>query len=45
MNQEKKEALKQFFSAQKRLNQLGIIHSLDYLGDTARYLCHVMYDL
>jgi hypothetical protein len=45
MNQETKEAIIQFFSAQKKLNQLGIIHSPDYLGDTARYLCHVMYDL
>jgi len=45
MNQETEEALKEFFSAQKKLNQLGIIHSFDYLGDCARYLCQVMYGL
>jgi len=45
MNQETKEALKQFFSAQKKLNQLDIIHSRDYIGDIGRYLCQVMYDL
>jgi len=45
MNQETKEALKGFFSAQERLNQLGIIHSRDYIGDIGRYLCRVMYNL
>ena len=45
MNQETKEALKEFFSAQKTLNQLGIIHSRDYIGDIGRYLCQVMYNL
>ena len=45
MNQETKEALKQFFSAQKKLNQLGIIRSRDYIGDIGKYLCTVMYDL
>ena len=45
MNQETREALKEFFSAQKRLNQLGIIHSKDYIGDIGRYLCQVMYNL
>ena len=45
MNQETKEALKQFFSAQKQLNKLGIIHSREYLEDIGRYLCHAMYDL
>ena len=33
MNQETKEALKQFFSTQKQLNKLGIIHSREYLED------------
>jgi len=45
MNQEAKEALEQFFSAQKKLNQLGIIHSREYLGDIGRYLCQVTYDM
>ena len=45
MNQETKEALEQFFSAQKKLNQLGIIHSREYLGDISRYLCQGIYDL
>ena len=38
MDNEAKEALKQFFSAQKKLVQLGIIHSRDYIGDIGRYL-------
>jgi len=45
MDNEAEEALKQFFSAQKKLNQLGIIHSRDYIGDVGRYLCQVAYDL
>ena len=45
MDHETKEALKQFFSSQKELNQLGIIHSRDYIGDIGRYLCQVMYNL
>lgn len=45
MDNEAEEALKQFFSAQKKLNQLGIIHSRDYIGDIGRYLCQVTYDL
>jgi len=45
MNQEPKKAIKRFFSAQKKLNQLGIIHSRDYLGDISRYLCQVIYGL
>ena len=45
MNRETKEALKQFFSAQKKLNQLGIIQSKEYLRDIGRYLCQVMYHL
>jgi len=45
MNQETKETLKQFFSATKELNQVGIIHSRDYIGDIGKYLCQVMYNL
>ena len=45
MDNEAKEALKQFFSAQKKLNQLGIIHARDYIGDIGSYLCQVAYDL
>ncbi len=39
MNQETVDALDKFFSAQKKLNELGIIRSRDYIGDVARYLC------
>ena len=45
MEKEAKESLKQFFSAQQRLNQLGIIHSRDYIGDIGRYLCQAVYGL
>ena len=45
MDHEAKEALRQFFSAQTKLNQLGVIHSRDYIGDIGRYLCQVMYNL
>ena len=45
MNQETKEALKDFFSAQIKLTQLGIIQSRDYIGDIGKYLCKVMYNL
>jgi len=45
MNQETKEALKEFFSGQIRLNRLGIIQSRDYIGDIGKYLCTAMYDL
>ncbi len=45
MNQETKEALKQFFSAQKKLNQLGVIQSRDYIGEIGRYLCQIVYNL
>jgi len=45
MTQETKEALKEFFSGQIKLNQLGIIQSRDYIGDIGKYLCTVMYDL
>ena len=45
MNQETVDALDQFFSAQKKLNELGIIRSRDYIGDVARYLCREVYNL
>jgi len=45
VNQETKEALKQFFSAQKKLNQLGVIQSRDYIGEIGRYLCQIVYNL
>ncbi len=45
MNQETKEALKEFFSGQVKLNRLGIIQSRDYIGDIGEYLCTVIYDL
>jgi len=45
MEQESKAALKEFFSAQLKLNQLGIIHSRDYIGDIGKYLCQIMYNL
>jgi len=45
MNQETASALGDFFSAQKKLNELGIIHSRDYIGDVARFLCREVYDL
>lgn len=45
MNQETKIALKDFFSAQKKLNQQGIIRSKNYLDDIGRYLCKVMYNM
>ncbi len=45
MNQKIRRAIKQFFSAQTKLNQLGIIHSREYLGDIGRYLCQVVYNM
>jgi len=45
MNQETKDALKEFFSSQIKLHRLGIILSRDYIGDIGKYLCTVMYDL
>jgi len=45
MEQETKEALQQYFSVAKKLNQLGIIQSRDYIGDISKHLCKVMYDL
>jgi hypothetical protein len=45
MDRQVREALGQFFAAQRKLNQLGIIHSRDYVGDIARYLCTVVYGM
>ena len=45
MDVEVKKALSQFFAAQKKLNQLGVIRSRDYVGDIARYLCAATYGL
>ena len=39
------DALHQFFAAQKTLNQLGVIHSRDYIGDIGRYLCRAVYGM
>jgi hypothetical protein len=44
VNQATVQALQQFFSAQMKLAQLGVIRSRDYIGDIARYLCNVVYD-
>jgi hypothetical protein len=38
-------SLKQFFSAQKGLSELGVIKSRDYLGDIGRYVCTLVYGL
>lgn len=45
MDQNIREALNDFFSGQKKLSQMGIIHSPDYMGDISRYLCTVLYNL
>jgi hypothetical protein len=45
MEREVADSLKQFFSAQKSLNELGIIHSRDYIGDIGRYVCTLAYGL
>ena len=45
MEREIADSLKQFFSAQKRLNELGIIHSRDYIGDIGRHLCQLVYGM
>jgi hypothetical protein len=39
------DSLKQFFSAQKSLGELGVIKSRDYLGDIGRYVCTLVYGL
>ena len=45
MKKETREAIKQFFAAQKKLNELGIIRSKNYLEDISRYLCKIVYHL
>jgi hypothetical protein len=45
MDQEIESALRGFFAAQARLAELGVIHSRDYIGDIARYLCTIVYGL
>lgn len=45
MEREVVQAMKAFLSAQKRLNELGVINSGDYIGDIGRYLCQLAYGL
>lgn len=45
MDQEERDALKEFFCGQKKLAQLGIIRSKNYIDDIAKHLCQVMYSL
>jgi hypothetical protein len=45
MEREIAESLKQFFSAQKDLGELGVIKSRDYIGDIGRYVCTLTYGL
>ncbi len=45
MEREVANALKQFFSIQKDLSELGVIKSRDYLGDIGRYVCTLAYGL
>ena len=45
MEQELAESLKQFFSVQGDLSELGVIKSRDYLGDIGRYVCTLAYGL
>ena len=44
MNQETKEALKEFFSSQIKLHRLGIILSRDYIGDIGKVVKMSVYD-
>jgi len=44
MEREIREALKEFFSATKKLAQFDIIRSYQYTKDIGMYLCKVMYD-
>jgi hypothetical protein len=44
MDEETKHALRGFLSTQAKLAQLGVIHSRDYIGDIARYVCAIVYD-
>ncbi len=45
MDSETTVALARFFSAQKELNELGVINSRDYIGDIGRYLCREVYGM
>ena len=45
MEREVADSLKRFFSVQKDLSELGIIHSRDYIGDIGRYVCTLAYGL
>ena len=45
MDRETGQLLKQFFSAQKALNERDVINSRDYIGDIGRYLCRLTYGL
>ena len=45
MDSETGRFLKQFFSAQKALNERDVISSRDYIGDIGRYLCRLTYGL
>ncbi|HEY41618.1 MAG TPA: hypothetical protein G4O18_07140 [Dehalococcoidia bacterium] len=45
MEREVASSLKQFFSVQKDLSELGVIRSRDYLGDIGRYVCQLAYGL
>jgi hypothetical protein len=45
MEQELALTLGQFFSAQKKLAELGVISSRDYIGDIGRHLCRLVYGM
>jgi hypothetical protein len=45
MEREVADSLKQLFSAQKNLSELGVIKSRDYIDDIGRYLCTLTYGL
>ena len=45
MDRDVSAALGEFFSAQRSLNQLGVINSRDYIGDIGRYLCQAVYGM
>ena len=45
MDKDVSAALGEFFAGQRKLNQLGIIHSRDYIGDIGRYLCQQVYGM
>ena len=45
MDRDVSGALRDFFSGQKKLYQLGVVGSRDYLGDIGRYLCRTVYGM